>query len=177
MAPGDLHIMKAFFDNDNHYLYAFVQCSPTIKERYKVTQSSGSIGDLFFDPENNPDTGCPSVTDDTNPATRGYKIKAALTIGVYTGTSGSGSYAAYDLWRFTGQHLDYNTGFSAEIPNSEQSSMHGGALIADGKDGVKMAIPLELLGLKPGLKARIMIQESSLLGTHSPAGFTTYQCH
>lgn len=173
ISPRDIHIMKVFFDNDSHYFYAFIQCSPTVQDRYKVTQFSGAIGQLYFDADNNPETGGPSLMGDSNPKARGYKIKVYLPLGVFSGTSGGGAFASYEIYRFTGQNLDDNSGFNAKIPNSDQDDMHPNTLIADGKDGVEVAIPLEMLGMKPGAMARIMIQEAT---PDQPAGFTTYQC-
>jgi hypothetical protein len=174
-SPGDIHVGKVFFDNDDHYLYVFLQCSPSIADRYKITQASGDIGGIFFDPDNNPDTGSPPESaSSTNPNDRGYKSKLYLSIGVFTGASGGGTFVGYDQFRFTGQHLDDNNGFNAEIPNTYQDSMHPNQQIAAGKDGVELAIPLDLLNLKPGATARIMIEPSEP-GSHN--GFTKYLCH
>ena len=173
-SPQDIHIGKVFFDNDEHYLYVFLQCSPTIADRYKLTQDSGDIGGIFFDPDNNPDTGSPPESSGASPDARGYKTKLYLSIGVFAGTSGGGTFVGYDMFRFTGQHLDDNNGFNAEIPDAYETSMHPNQQIAAGKDGVEMAIPLDVLGLKPGTTARIMIEPSEP-GSHS--GFTKYQCH
>jgi hypothetical protein len=171
--PFDVHIMKVYFYNDSHYFYAFIQCSPTIQERSKVSQMSGVVGQIFVDGDDNPDTGCPTMGGD-DPKYRGYKIRVWLPIGIYVGMSGSGTFVSYDLYRFSGDHLDDNNGFNAEIAGSNQNSNVSGSLIADGKDGVEMAIPMEMLGLKPGGKARIMIQEG--WDPQGRVGFATYQC-
>jgi len=195
--PSDfIHIDKVFFDNDANYLYVFIQCSPSVAERYKQTQMSGALADIFVDPENNPNTGSPAPAGLSEPSFRGYKFRIWVSIGVYVGTS-SGSFISYNLYRFSGQRLDDNGGFNAEIPNTGQSSMHPGSLIAEGNDGVELAVPLQEIGLNPQAAARIMISadgnelgdplqnyaflrqtqpNATMPAVNSSLGFATYKC-
>lgn len=168
--PDKIHIGKVYFDNDGSFLYAFVQCSPSVADRFKETQFSGDIGGIFVDPDNNPDTGSAAEGHSTNPNDRGYKTKIYLALGAV----GDKPMAGYQLFRFTGKYLEDNNGFNEEVPHSDQNSFDQNALIAFGKDGVELAIPLDQLGLRAGATARIMIEPSA---PDQGTGFTTYKCH
>jgi len=153
-----IDIKQVFFKNDDKFLFVFMQLSPTIEERFKISGSGDIVGYLYLDTDNDPETGSSEVVKYagfTEDKYRGYDVKVFLPVGVMSSSKGEKTpHVGYEI-----RSLD-NTEFSA-MSEFKQNSFSSQALIAHGKDGIEFALPLDKLGLQPPKVVRILLSEQS----------------
>ncbi len=166
--PNKIDVKQVHIDNDSSYLYVFLQCSPTPAQRYEVEQTSGGIMSLFFDIDNDRTTGSKGAEVHFHPDKQdGLEVGVQLEIFV-TGE-----------WRLgQGMSVHHGCGWKASLWNADRqefvdqddkdllrhypySTEDTPELIADGKDGVELCIPLEQLGVQPGATVRILLREAA----------------
>jgi len=152
----NIDVKKVYITNDSHFLFVFLQCSPSVVERFKLSPSGGVIGDLYLDTDNNPQTGSGPVATFNGEKFSGYELRAWIPIGVLTSQGQSEPYVACEIRPFTGDDFSafgiYRTESGAEASN-----------IAHGPDGVEIALPLDSLGIKTPATIRILLAENSHL--------------
>lgn len=164
--PNKIDVKQVHIDNDSSYLYVFLQCSPTPAQRYKVEQSTGGIMSLFFDIDNDRTTGSKGAKVHFHPDKQdGLEVEVQLEIFVtsewrpgrgVSGHHGCGWKAS--LWNADRQEFVDLDDKQLFLPYSTKNTPE---LIADGKDGVELCIPLEQLGIQPGATVRILLREAA----------------
>jgi hypothetical protein len=80
----NIDIKQVYFENDDQYLYVFMKCSPTLEERSKIEKSSGIVGDLYFDTDNNPSTGGTYILMWDSEKYKGYEVRVWIPLGIQT---------------------------------------------------------------------------------------------
>ena len=149
----NIDIKQVYFKNDNQYLYVFMKCSPTIEERSKIEKSSGIVGDLYFDTDNDPSTGGTYILMWDAEKYKGYEVRAWIPIGIETWSGETTVYVGYELYMAEG-------GSFSGLEAYEQDSHKKGSLIAHGPDGIEMALPLDKLGIQMPTTVRVLLAES-----------------
>ncbi len=152
-----INIKQVFFKNDDKFLFVFMQLSPTIEERFKISGSGDIVGYLYLDTDNDPETGSSEVVKYagfTEDKYRGYDVKVFLPVGVMSSSKGKTPCVAYEI-----RSLD-NAEFS-HMSDFTQNSFSSQALIAHGKDGIEFALPLDKLGLQPPKTIRVLLAENA----------------
>ncbi|MDA1050410.1 MAG: hypothetical protein O3C40_08000 [Planctomycetota bacterium] len=153
---SDIDIKQVYMVNDKEHLYVCLRTNPSLQARYARAPGGGELCDLYFDTDNDAQTGCKDVDGFDFGQINGYEMKAWIPVGVYSGTDGDGPFVTYALLR-----ADKNGDFTLSAPVESQSSQDPGALIAHGEDGVEMAIPLEVLGVDAGATVRLLLKEAA----------------
>ena len=153
----NVDIKRVYFKNDDQYLYVFMQCDPTITERYKIKPYSGNVGYLYFDIDNDPATGSGKLHKSDKfkgEKYTGYEIKVWIPIGVYSMSGRKSPLVSYEI------RLLEDEKFSIRgIYTQYSTDKHD--LIAHGPDGIEFALPLDKLGIKTQVTIRILLQEDS----------------
>jgi len=128
-------LKELYYDNDTNYLYLFFKSEPTLEESYEIRPGSGALGYLYIDSDMNTNTGVkrPSTVPGTD-------IEIYLPIG-------SGSPPSVHYWM---KRWDYALSFNQEV--RQESSKSPASLIAHGKHGVELALPLVDLQMSKGRK-------------------------
>lgn len=164
-----IDIKQVYFASDRDYLYAFLRCSPTIRQRFAEDQTTDQFCELFLDTDGNPATGCKGVEAFNYGDISGYETKVWIMLLVHfdTRTRRTSPNVGYVLYR-----PDAKGKFSFEkpVPDSRRSSGDPHALIEHGFDGVELAIPLKALVLEPGATARLLLVE--VANSFSRDGYT-----
>lgn len=151
-----IDIKQVYMVNDADRLYVYFRTTPSLRARYESSPESGELCDLYFDTDNDAETGCQDVDGFDFGKIRGYEIKAWIPVGVDSRTDGAGPFVAYDLLR-----ADEDGDFALSAPIDSQSSQEPDALIAHSDTGVEIAIPLKLLGVEAGATVRLLLKESA----------------
>ena len=164
----NIDIKQVYFKNDDQFLYVFMKCSPTVDERSQMEKSSGIVGDLYFDTDNDPFTGGTYILSWDTEKYKGYEVRVWIPLGIETWSGETTSYVGYEFYMTDGE------GFSG-LETYEQTSHKKGSLIAHGPDGIEMALPLDKLGLQIPATVRILLAEfchSSEEGGYDVATFS-----
>jgi hypothetical protein len=144
----EIDIKSVHVDVDKDYLYVFLACEPTIEEYAKSDAFSGILAYLYVDNDRDSKTGA-SVTDSSgNDGMHGAEFQIWVPITSWANLEGgkavSGISVSYSLNSWNSKTND----FDRQI--REEGATDDGALIAEGRDGVEMAVPLNALGLASG---------------------------
>ena len=144
----DIDIKSVHVDTNKEYLYVFLTCEPTIEEYAKTDAFSGILAYLYVDKDRDSKTGA-SVTDSSgNDGMHGAEFQIWVPITSWAKLEGgkafSGISVSYSLNSWDSKTND----FDRQI--REEDATDDGALIAEGRDGVELAVPLNELGLASG---------------------------
>ena len=150
----DVDLKQFYYSNDEKWLYLFFKSQPSLEERYRKNKYSGMVGELYFDTDRSSATGGTILRDVGSPAIRsgairGIDVSCWVPIGV-----GFRSFPDGRSERFYGvsYHLRVwdarQQKFAIERTISESGERH--SLIAHGKDGFELAIPLADLQIRSG---------------------------
>ena len=139
---GDgIDIKNVMMQNDENYLYIFLQCSPSIDKRFEVTKTSGHLCDIYFNTDNDKSTGCSKVEAFEYGKIDGYEFKLWVPVGIAAGVGGQTCFVSYDLIT-----PDEKGKFGFDSVASQSSEASG--FIQHGADGVEICLPLDKLKLK-----------------------------
>lgn len=147
---NDIDIKEVCVDTDGTYLYVFLTCDPTIAERARSVSTSGILAYLYVDADRNPRTGASQPDSSGNKGMLGAEyqvwvpISASVTVTLGGAAPTRNVTADYCLKRWEEQ----TERFGLTVRN--ESGLDQGSLVADGSDGVELAIPLGDLGCAPG---------------------------
>jgi hypothetical protein len=150
--PYEGFIIKEFYyDNDDKYLYLFFKCKPTIDEIFNKRHSLDNLEDIYIKSDIGKNTGCAERDSLGNSTLPGADIQIQLPAGwAYDSASAQSKfgelYIQYHLARWNSVTKNFDR--DVRIEDSRGSF----SLIAHGKDGVEMAIPLKALQLVKGSK-------------------------
>ncbi|MFZ2052701.1 MAG: hypothetical protein WAU81_00765 [Candidatus Aminicenantales bacterium] len=147
-----IDIKQVYFKNDAQYLYVFMRISPTIEERFRKHRAGGYIGYLFFDTDNNPQTGKVPVEGFEPEYYKGNEIMVDIPVGVLTDSGQSFPTVSYGIY-------NHEDGFREVKHADSQDSLGEGSLIAHGPDGVEFALKLGAMKLTPPMTFRAMLHE------------------
>jgi hypothetical protein len=132
------------YDNDAGYLYLFFRFQPSVTEPYQdqfaevpLGASLGSASQLL-EIEIGPKTATAGAASDEDPRSNVAKIAVGL------GSEGFDAGVNYTLSRWDPAKKQ----FSREVRKEDSSRSY--ALIAHGRDGIEIALPLRDLGVAPG---------------------------
>jgi hypothetical protein len=151
-----IHMKEFYYDNDDKFFYLFFKFRPNIQERYDKHHSTGALGYLYIDTDANTNTGCSGFDSSPIPGMAadkylsgtatipGSEIQIYFPIGFYWNDVTSGCYVSYTMKRWDAAAKSF-----VQIVRTEDSRKDA-SLIAHGKDGVEVAIPLADLGLAKG---------------------------
>jgi hypothetical protein len=158
-AGDGIDVKEFYYCNDDTYLYLFLRCNPTLQERYEKIGASGMLAWLYIDSDSNPATGASQKDESGNSAMLGTDIRISVPIGIYTkmdpGQVIKGCNVLYRIENWDGNSKD----FSASAFN--QDSKESGSLIAHGKDGVEIALPLSVLRKRKGDRFDLICVEAA----------------
>lgn len=135
-------IKRFFYDNDDNYLYIFFKLDRTLDQIYGKRYVGFDFGELFFDIDMNTNTGCGASERSGVGALIGSELRIQIFGGFYakndSGGKFSGRYVYYDeaSWDSLAQQFDKNVNHQDSIDASHR-------LIACGKDGMALAIPID----------------------------------
>ena len=140
-AGEDIDIKEFYYRNDKDFIYLFFKCRPTVQERYDKLHRSGIFAYLYIDSDSDRSTGASQTDDSGNSAMLGTDIQIWMPLGVFTSSNSAygdrkGCSISYAIKLWDPVKKD----FAIEI--RQEDSKDEGSLIAHGKDGVEVAIPL-----------------------------------
>jgi hypothetical protein len=148
----NIDIKQVYFKNDDQYLYVFMKISPTLVERFQTEESSGIVGDLYFDTDNDPSTGGTYILMWDSEKYKGYEVRVWIPLGHQTWSGETTKYVGYELYMADGKSF---SGLGAY----RQDTTREGSLIAHGPDGIEMALPLDKLGIQVPATVRVLLAE------------------
>jgi hypothetical protein len=148
----NIDIKQVYFKNDDQYLYVFMKISPTLVERFQTEESSGIVGDLYFDTDNDPSTGGTYILLWDTEKYKGYEVRVYIPLGYETWSGETTKYVGYELYMAEG-------GSFPGLETYEQDSHKKGSLISHGPDGIEMALPLDKLGIQIPSTVRVLLAE------------------
>jgi hypothetical protein len=163
---SSIDIQRVFFKSDSQYLYGFMQISPTIEDRFKISPTGDIIGDLFLDTDNNPGTGSAASETQESDKYKGYEVRVHIPVGVMSSEGKSSPYVAYEIYTHEGGFYGINVA-------DRQDTMSKGSLIAHGPDGIEFALRLDTMKLAPAATVRILLQEYA--NTFEDTGYSVGQ--
>ncbi len=149
----NIDIKQVYFKNDNQYLYVFMKISPTLVERFQTEESSGIVGDLYFDTDNDPSTGGTYILMWDKEKYKGYEVRVWIPLGYQTWSGETTKYVGYEFYMAEGESF-------SGLGIYEQNSHKKGSLIAHGPDGIEMALPLDKLGIQVPATVRVLLAET-----------------
>lgn len=160
--PYESFIIREFYcDNDDKYLYLFFKCKPTIDEILKKKHSLENLEDIYIKSSTDKNGHCSKRDSLGNSTLPGANIQIQLPAGwAYDSSSAQSTlgdlYVQYRLalWNSVTKCFDRDV-----LIEDSRSSF---PLIAHGKDGVEMAIPLKDLHLVKGSNFAIAYWEHLL---------------
>lgn len=148
-------IKQVYFDNDEHFLYVFFRTTPTVQARFDKKPSSGYLGDIYFDTDNDPSTGCKGVSGHDYGDIDGYEFRLWVPLGIRSGSSGEQPFVNYRL-----RTVDEADGGFALSAIASSKSLDQQPLIAHGEEGVELAVPMKPMDLEPGANVRLLLMEA-----------------
>ncbi len=150
----DVDLKQFYYKNDEKWLYLFFKSNPSLAERFERDKFSGMVAELYFDTDRLPATGatkikgsrCPAISGGTMP---GIDVTCWVPIGVgMRGFPDGRSETFYGVEYRIHVWDPMRRKFAIKRTISESWEPH--SLIAHGKDGFELAIPLTDLGMRPG---------------------------
>ena len=151
-----MDIRQTYVTNDEIYLYLFLRISPSPRQRNEGNASTGSIGDLYLDTDNDSRTGCRDVIGWDYGKINGYEFKSSFSLGVFQRGEESGWFVSCTVTKVDPNHGRFVFDRAFEAGSHEPES-----LIAEGPDGVEVAIPLSALNVNPGDTLRLLMHEKT----------------
>lgn len=152
---GDhIDLKQLYYKNDERNLYLFFKSRPSLANRYRKNKLSGMVAELYFDTDSSAATGASKIKGSRSPALRdgtirGVDITCWVPIGVGMRSFGDGRSE-----RFYGVSYSIHAWDARQrkfaIKRTESESWEPHSLIAHGKDGFELAIPLDDLQKRPG---------------------------
>ncbi len=181
--PGfSVDIIKVYMTNDKDFVYFLMRCLPTIQERFKNNGIGGGFGDLYFDLDNNRETGSTDTDVGAFGYGNGFELKAFVELGVHDlHGPDEKPYVHHTLKRLHISGADFGSkrlsdlNFTEvpealakkrsyewkDVPDGAQFSHKPNSRIAFGEDGVEFKIPMKMFGLRPGQTMRVMLAEDA----------------
>jgi hypothetical protein len=150
----NIDIKRAWLAHDGKRLLVFLETKPSFKADHAEDASTHGFCEIYFDTDNNPETGCEGVTGFGYGKINGYEVRAFMPMG----SSGDAPFATYTLME-TNKEGEF--GFDSAIEGGEAHSTDEDAPIAHGKQGVEFAIPLKHLNVQPGDTVRVLLKEAA----------------
>lgn len=167
---GGVDVKEVYVSNDSDYLYIMMRTVPSVSERFKKDPATGGVCDLFLDIDSNPKTGCANAWVMGYGELDGYEFKIWITLGVWYEKGRRWPFVIYKVYRSNKDK------FSEDIAKASSIGDEGDKrLIAHGKDGIELAIPLRHLEVQSGQVVRILLSEDAHIhekGGHSIRVFT-----
>lgn len=160
--PGRGHfdgfdIKQVYLQADAHNLYVFARCTPTIMQQFQEAPdpTGGQLFNLYLDIDNQRDTGRTEQLSGFYDAV-GFERRVWFTVGVTRGGGRPPRNPTATVFAFPDVNFHTEPGWKSTSSDSD-------ATIAHGPDGVEAAIPLEVVGLKPGVTVRLLVWEHANL--------------
>jgi len=148
----NIDIKQVYFKNDDQYLYVFMKISPTLVERFQTEESTGIVGDLYFDTDNDPSTGGTYILLWDTEKYKGYEVRVWIPLGYETWSGETTKYVGYQLYMA-------EEGSFSGLETFSQKTTKKDSLIAHGPDGIETALPLDKLGIKVPATVRVLLAE------------------
>jgi hypothetical protein len=150
----DIDLKEFYYQNDGKWLYLFFRSNPSLAERYAKNKLSGMVAELYFDTDSSAATGARKIEGSRSPAIRGGAmpgIDVTCWVPIGVGMRGFPDGRSEKIYGVT-----YNIRVweprqhKFAIQRTRSESWEPRSLIAHGKDGFELAIPLSDLRQRPG---------------------------
>jgi hypothetical protein len=148
----NIDIKQVYLKNDDQYLYVFMKISPTLVERFQTEESTGIVGDLYFDTDNDPSTGGTYILMWDTEKYKGYEVRVWIPLGYQTWSGETTKYVGYEFYMAKGESF-------SGLGTYRQDTTREGSLIAHGPDGIEMALPMDKLGIQIPSTVRVLLAE------------------
>jgi hypothetical protein len=146
-------IKRVYLQADAQNLYVFARCTPSIAQQFEEAPdpAGGQLFNLYLDIDNQRETGSTEQLGGFHDAV-GFDRRLWFTVGVTRGGGQPPRNPTATVFAFPDVNFQTKPGWKS-------TSSHSDAKIAHGPDGVESAIPLEAVGLKPGVTVRLLLWE------------------
>jgi hypothetical protein len=136
---SEIKVSHFYYDNDDKFLYIFFKLDRTLDQIYGKINAGFSFGCLYFDLDMNTNTGCTQHDQSGISTLPGSEVRIEILGGWFIKNGHHGRYISYEEagWNPNTQRFDNDV--------RHEESLSPSPLIAFGKDGIELAIPLDTL--------------------------------